>query len=117
MKIQITSGGIYGADGELPIGTLLEMDDEPKAWAGRYSVVPEGEAKTFVTNPAGGQEGEVTGTGTDAPNYQARDNGNGWWSVFDATGAEVGKKMRADDAATFNEMTAEEREQYVKAEA
>ncbi|MCZ0964309.1 hypothetical protein [Paracoccus benzoatiresistens] len=41
MKIRITAGGIYGADGEIPVGTELTVKEEPKAWAGRYEVLVE----------------------------------------------------------------------------
>lgn len=39
MKIRIIAGGIYGKDGEIPIGTELDVKDEPTGWAGRYEVV------------------------------------------------------------------------------
>ena len=53
MKIEITAGGIYGANGELPVGTVLEVKAEPKGWAGRYRVVSGGdeECKTAIVNP------------------------------------------------------------------
>lgn len=55
VKIQITAGGIYGADGELPIGHEMDLESEPTAWAGRYVVLSDtkGEkgGKTPVTNP------------------------------------------------------------------
>lgn len=53
MKIEITAGGIYGAEGkEVPIGTVLDVAEEPKGWAGRYRVVSDGKGKAAVTNPA-----------------------------------------------------------------
>lgn len=54
MKIKITKGGLYGAEGEIPVGTELTVKEEPKAWAGRYEVVSGG--KTAVTNPANGAQ-------------------------------------------------------------
>lgn len=36
MRIKITAGGIYGAEGELPIGTELTVESPPAGWAGRY---------------------------------------------------------------------------------
>lgn len=42
MKIRITAGGIYGANGEVAIGTELELKEAPKGWAGRYVVIGEG---------------------------------------------------------------------------
>ncbi|USA40223.1 hypothetical protein NCF86_03445 [Pelagerythrobacter marinus] len=41
-RIRITAGGIYGAKGEIPVGTEFNMDGDPPAgWAGRYQVVQE----------------------------------------------------------------------------
>jgi len=53
MKIRITASGIYGANGEIPIGTELEVQAAPKGWAGRYEVVGKAPAKDAepVTNP------------------------------------------------------------------
>lgn len=39
MRIKITKGGIYGADGEIPVGTELNLKSEPKGWDGRYEVI------------------------------------------------------------------------------
>ena len=36
MKIWITKGGIFGAKGEIAVGTELDVKDEPTGWAGRY---------------------------------------------------------------------------------
>lgn len=54
MKIEITGKGIYGAKGEIPVGTELTVKDEPTGWAGRYRVISGGETKgkEAVTNPA-----------------------------------------------------------------
>ena len=52
MKIRITAGGIYGAEGkELPIGTDMDVKEEPKGWEGRYEVVGKTDDKEAVTNP------------------------------------------------------------------
>lgn len=50
MRIEITKGGIYGAQGEIPVGTELTVKEEPKAWAGRYRVIGKTDGKTAVTN-------------------------------------------------------------------
>lgn len=47
MKIKVTKGGIYGKDGEIKVGAIIEVSEEPKFWAGRYEVV-EGQ---MVVNP------------------------------------------------------------------
>ncbi len=39
MRIRITKPGIYGAEGEIAVGTELDMKNEPKGWDGRYEVV------------------------------------------------------------------------------
>ncbi|WP_425070651.1 hypothetical protein [Sagittula sp. S175] len=39
MKIKITKPGIYGAEGEIPVGTTMSVKDAPKGWAGRYEEV------------------------------------------------------------------------------
>lgn len=50
MRIQITAGGIYGENGvEVPIGTEFNLQEEPTAWAGRYTVLSESKGKTAVT--------------------------------------------------------------------
>lgn len=43
MKVRITKPGIYGADGMYPVGTEMDVENEPKAWLDRYEVV--GKAK------------------------------------------------------------------------
>lgn len=109
MKIEIISKGIYGAKGEVPVGTILTVDEEPKGWEGRYRVV-SGEAKdkgtkTPVTNPAKKE--------FKAP-FEAKDKGNGWWAVFDADGQEV-KALRKDDAETFNVLSDADKAAQVEA--
>lgn len=52
MKIKITKGGIYGADGEIAIGTTLTVKEEPTGWAGRYEVISgDTKDKEPVLNP------------------------------------------------------------------
>lgn len=50
MKIEITARGIYGKDGEVAVGTTLDVKEEPTAWAGRYRVVSDETGKDPVTN-------------------------------------------------------------------
>lgn len=42
MKIEITGRGIYNSNGEIEVGTVLDVKEEPTAWAGRYRVVSGG---------------------------------------------------------------------------
>ncbi|MCX8282475.1 hypothetical protein OSJ77_19985 [Phyllobacterium sp. 0TCS1.6C] len=54
MKIKITKGGIFGADGEIAVGTTLTVKEEPTGWAGRYEIISGStEGKTAVTAAAG----------------------------------------------------------------
>lgn len=116
MKIQITGGGIFVANGkgeseELAIGTELTVSKDPTGWAGRYSVLSGGNAdKALVVNPAATPEG-------GAP-YEARpkDGSAGWFQVYDSAGVAVGKAMREDDANAFNAMSDEEKAEFVKAD-
>jgi hypothetical protein len=112
MKIKITKPGIYGAAGEIAVGTELDVKDEPKGWAGRYEVISGGssDGKTAVLNPAEG------GEGPKGP-LEARDTGSGWWTIFDMDGKQVGKKLREDDAKAFNDLSDEDKVEFVKAEA
>lgn len=53
MRIQITSGGIFGGSGEVPVGAEFDVAGPlPEAWKGKYQVLSEKspEAKP-VTNP------------------------------------------------------------------
>jgi hypothetical protein len=111
MKILITGGGIYGAEGELPVGTQLTLDDEPTAWAGRYQILdPDAKAE------------KVDGEGDkDDPDYVPVGpflaSGSGaWWDVLDANGKKV-KRLRKADAEAFNGLSEEDRAEFLKGEA
>ncbi|MGR3574022.1 MAG: hypothetical protein ACU0CF_04705 [Sagittula sp.] len=62
MKIKITKRGVYGAAGEIPVGTEVDVKEEPKAWAGRYEVISGAKTKAAVTNP---KKGAVQDIDTD----------------------------------------------------
>lgn len=53
MKIRIIAGGIYGADGELPIGAEFTISgDVPPGWAERVEVIEDAPAAGGpITNP------------------------------------------------------------------
>lgn len=149
MKIKVlapfvgaTLSGIFGADGkEIEIGTVLEVENEPKDWGRRYEVVEAGpaEGQTPVINPVDGGPLNKTAVTTDGENpkpgaenaplsltndgtagtatpsaYEARDLGTGWWGIFGADGNQVGKSMRKDDAAAFNGLSDEDKAEFVK---
>ena len=96
MKIEITGKGIYGADGEVPIGTILTVEAEPTGWAGRYRVVSGGakEGKTPVINPATG--------------YAVAESSPGWF-VVTKDGAPITKKLRQSDLEGFDAMSEEDK--------
>lgn len=97
VRIKITKPGIYGAKGEVPVGTELTLKQEPKGWAGRYVVLSDSKGKTAVTNPA--EETPPTGP------FTVQDDGKGWFSIRDAAGAKVGKALREDDAKAFETLS------------
>lgn len=64
MRIKITKPGIFGQDGEIPVGTEIDVKDEPKGWAGRYEVIGKAPKNaTAVTND---------GKGSDKPDDKAK---------------------------------------------
>ena len=102
MRIKITGRGIYGAEGEIPVGKEFTVESIPKPWAGKVTIISgDDEEKIAVTNP------DKT-TDPIGP-FEAKDKGNGWWAVFDSTGAEVSKGIREADATAFNDLSAEDK--------
>lgn len=75
MKIRITAGGIFGADGEVKIGTEFDVEDVPTGWDGRYEVVGKPAAKDAkpVTNPAGKDPLDHDGDGRKGGAAPAKD--------------------------------------------
>ena len=110
MDIKITAGGVYGANGEeIPVGTVLKgLETAPAGLAGRHEVV--GEGKTLTVNPA--QDAPTGG----AP-YEVKEASPGWYQIYDAAGAEVGKKLRKDDAEAFTQLSEAEQAEFLKGEA
>lgn len=98
MRIEITAGGIYGAEGEIPVGTELTVKAEPKGWAGRYRVIGRGaDGRTAITNPA---DEFVPPVGP----FEAKEKAAGWWAIFDGAGEVVGKAVRKDALDGFNDL-------------
>ena len=105
MKIEITAGGIYGADGEIPVGTVMDVKDEPTGWAGRYRVVSGGgKGKEPVTNPK-----------TDAPTLKAEHHGGGKFNVTAGETVHV-KGLSKADADAFNALSDEDKLAFVEAQ-
>lgn len=48
--------------------------------------------------------------------FEARDKGRGWWGIFDSKGTQIGGGIREAEGKSFNEMTEEEKQEYVNAE-
>lgn len=108
VTIKITAGGIFGAEGEIPVGTEITLKNEPKGWEGRYVVISGGaaaEAKTAVTNPAKTEEpGELV----------AKHRGAGSYSVMRGD-EEIVDKLAKDQAEQFNSLSAEDKALAVEA--
>lgn len=103
MKIEITSGGIFSANGEISVGTIIDVKEEPKGWAGRYRIVSgdQTEGKTAVINPA------PTATG-----YAVTEKSHGWY-VVTKDGVVATKAFRKDDLAEFDGMSDEDKAAFV----
>lgn len=108
MKIEITAGGIYGADGEIAIGTVLDVKDEPKGWTGRYRVISGGDAKgkEAVTNPAKAKGKEAV------TSLRAEHHGGGKFNIMEGEAVHLTGLSKAD-ADAFNGMSDEDKRAYV----
>jgi|GEM_PF-1430825 len=106
VRIKITAGGIFGAEGEIPIGSTFTLSEEPVAWRGRYVVLSDDAGKTAVVNPAGADE------------LIAKHRGGGSYSVMKGDD-EVLDKLAKDQAEAFNALSADEKAlaiEYARAE-
>jgi hypothetical protein len=103
VRIKITAGGIYGADGEVAIGTELTLSEEPTAWVGRYEVISGGETegKVAITNPAQGDDKLV-----------AKHRGRGSYSIMRGDD-EVAENLSKAEAEDFNAMSDEDKAAFV----
>lgn len=105
MKIEITAGGIYGAKGEIPVGTIIDVKEEPTGWAGRYRVVGRTEGKTPVTNPK-----------VDETALKAEHHGGGKFNITKGETVLASGLSKAD-ADAFNALSDDEKAEYVKAKS
>jgi len=104
MKIEITAGGIYGANGEIAIGTVMDVKEEPTGWAGRFRVVAGGgKGKEAVTNP---KSAEAT--------LKAEHHGGGKFNITEGEAVHL-KGLSKADADAFNAMSPEDKRAYVEA--
>lgn len=113
MKIQITAGGIYDGEGkEIPVGTEFDLKAEPTAWAGRYTVLSDGEKaqKKTAPNPrpvegAGGNDQPPAEFVPPVGPFTAKEKSPGWWSIFDGQDQPVGKSVRKNDLDGFDSLS------------
>lgn len=47
VTIEITKSGVYGQNGPIPVGTVLDVPHEPTGWANKYRVVSDSKGKTL----------------------------------------------------------------------
>lgn len=111
MKIEIIAAGIFGADGEIPVGSTMDVKEEPKGWAGRYRIVSGGDAKgkEAVTNPKSKGKGKEADTGLKAEHH-----GGGKFNVTEGDTVLL-EGLSKVDADAFNEMSDEDKRAYVEA--
>lgn len=66
-KIKITGKGLFGAGGEIPVGTQFTVKELPEAWRGRFEEIGGTDGEDEVTNPNAGQgtDGNPAPDGTD----------------------------------------------------
>ena len=113
MKIQITAGGIYDGEGkEIPVGTEFDLKEEPTSWAGRYTVLSDGEKahKKAAPNPkptegAGGNDQPPAEFVAPVGPFTAGEKSPGWWTIFDGQGQPVGKNVRKNDLDSFDTLS------------
>lgn len=123
MKIQITAGGIYDGKGEeIAIGTEFDVENEPTAWAGRYTVLSDKKADKVekpqtapVVKPVAVVEPAIF-VAPVGP-FTARESSPGWWGIFDGTDQPVGKKARKADLDGFDTLSDEDKLAFATAHA
>jgi hypothetical protein len=105
MRIKVTKPGIFGLNGEIPVGTEVTVKEEPKGWDGRYEVISGStEGKTAVTNPAD----------DTTPAYEVKATSPGWFAVFDGD-EQVTKGLRKDDVDGFDAKSDADKAAFVEA--
>jgi hypothetical protein len=130
MRIQITAGGIYGSQGEIPVGTKLEVSSVPDGWAGRYvdldkqgdEPVADGTdaLKARVTELEGivaERDKEIADfkAKLPKPSLKAEHHGGGKFNVTEGETLHLSGLSKAD-ADAFNAMSDEDKAAFVKAE-
>lgn len=72
MKIRITEPGLYGAEGEIPVGAEFDFAQPPLEWMGRYIEIGEGDKTSIKTSDKEAalenlQTGQIQDDLTDKP--------------------------------------------------
>jgi len=124
----IQSTGVYGKDGEYPVGHALTLPEGvPLIGSGyeRHEVISKGTtaAHETATGATSGTD-DVSGTAKDAGQVQdadltattgytvAESESAGWWVITDKDGAQVGPKLRKADADAFSALKPDEQDEY-----
>jgi len=100
----LSGTGIYGKGGvEMPVGTELDVKEEPTGWAGRYDILSDGntKGKKAVVNPASATTG-----------YAVTEKSPGW-HVVTKDGEIATKAFRKEDLAEFDTMSDEDKAAFV----
>lgn len=72
MRIRITASGIFGNDGELPVGTEFDINgDAPAGWKGRYDVISGNPADGSTFIAGSGEPGPLDGSVDDLTEHLA----------------------------------------------
>jgi hypothetical protein len=87
--------------------------------AARESGISSGPLSPPITNDGfkvGHIPSEVPALEAPTAPFEARDKGQGWWGIFDSKGTQIGGAIRKPEAASFNELSDEDKADYVKSE-
>jgi hypothetical protein len=103
MRYKVKLPGLYGNEGEIAVGTIIETETVPDNWA------PFVES---LDNEAT-EEHEPAPNGEQSPRYEARERGGGWWAIFEGE-EQVTKGVRKDDADRFAALDAEGQAAFIE---
>lgn len=105
MRIRVSKPGIYGNDGEIPVGTEFTVKEAPIAWGDRYDVIGDTGDKEFFVNP--------DKTARAGGGFEVKEKERGWFVITDG-GEEVTKSLRKNDVEGFMAMTDDQKAKFVQ---
>jgi hypothetical protein len=133
----IPNTGVWGPEGEYPVGHEFLLPEgvsfANSGYAHRAELIGnditdehvsmtgvEGGADPDAKLPVGenpdptteGPEADAGVGGTSA--YAVEETSPGWWVLKDASGAQVGKKLRTNEAEAFKAMSADEQTKFAE---